>query len=104
LRLGDPNCFSDDIVLLRPEDGTEVVETRDRQPDLERGLGVADLVDAIQEGHPHRASSEMAGHVLDVMLAVTESAAKGRHVTVASSCERPAPLEAERIRGWLAER
>ncbi len=104
LRLGDPNCFSDDIVLLRPDGRKEVVETRDRQPDLERGLGVADLVDAIQESHPHRASSELAGHVFDVMLAVTESAAKGQHVTVASSCERPAPLEAERIRSWLAER
>ena len=103
LRLGDPNCFSDDLVLLRPDGGKEVVETRERQPELERGLGVADLVDAIQEGYPHRASSELAGHVLDVMLAIPESATEGRHVTIVSSCDRPSPLQAERIRGWLAE-
>lgn len=104
LRLGDPNRFDGDIVLVRPKGVTEVVEARERQPELERGLGVGDLVDAIQAGYPHRASREMAGHVLDVMLAIPESATEGRHLTVASTCDRPAPLEAERIQRWLAER
>jgi len=99
-------CSVDELFadVVRPKGVTEVVETRERQPELERGLGVGDLVDAIQAGYPHRASREMAGHVLDVMLAIPESATEGRHLTVASTCDRPAPLEAERIQRWLAER
>ncbi len=35
-----------------------------------RGLGVADLAEALQTGRPPRASGEMAYHVLDIMHAI----------------------------------
>jgi hypothetical protein len=41
---------------------------------------------------PHRASGELAYHVLEVMHAVDTASREGRHVEIASSCERPAPL------------
>jgi hypothetical protein len=57
-----------------------------------RGIGVADMAAAIDAGRPHRASGELAMHVLDVMLAFEESSRAGRAVAVGTSCDRPAPL------------
>jgi len=57
-----------------------------------RGLGLADMAYAIRNGRPHRASGELAYHMLEVSLALLEAAEKGTTVTIASTCERPAPL------------
>ena len=57
-----------------------------------RGLGVADMAEAIREGRPHRCSGELTFHVLDVMHAILESAESGRHIKVNSTCERPAGM------------
>ena len=57
-----------------------------------RGVGVADMAAAIREGRPHRATGEMAHHVLDVMHSFYDSSAAGRTVTVASTCAQPAAL------------
>jgi hypothetical protein len=59
-----------------------------------RGLGVADMACALRSGRPHRASGELAYHVLDVMLAVDDASRSNAHVMIASTCERPAPLVA----------
>ena len=40
-----------------------------------RGVGLADMIEAIAEDRPHRASGAFAYHVLDVLLA-TEAAAE----------------------------
>ena len=37
----------------------------------------------------HRASGEMAYHVLEVMHAVETASREGRHIEIASTCERP---------------
>ena len=60
--------------------------------DLGRGIGVADMADAIRHGRAHRASGELAYHVLEVLTALERSAHDGRHVELESRCERPAPL------------
>ena len=57
-----------------------------------RGLGVADMAAAIQSGRPHRASGALAFHVLDIMEAIHDASDKGRHITLKSQCERPAPM------------
>ena len=57
-----------------------------------RGLGVADMAAAIESGRPHRANSDLAFHVLDIMEAIHDASDKGRHVTLKSRCERPAPM------------
>ena len=57
-----------------------------------RGIGVADMAQAIVTGRKHRASGELAFHVLDVMEAFEESSHTVRHVEIQSQCERPAPL------------
>jgi predicted dehydrogenase len=60
-----------------------------------RGLGVADMAEAIRTGRPHRAGGETAYHILDTMHACQEASKQGRHVVLDSRCSRPAPLRAD---------
>jgi predicted dehydrogenase len=53
-----------------------------------RGLGVVDMVGAIG-GRPHRASGILATHVLDALDALERSSQTGRHIRLATSCDRP---------------
>lgn len=55
-----------------------------------RGLGVAELADAIAAGTPHRSSAALASHVLDVMQAILRAGERGTAVKVESRVERPA--------------
>jgi predicted dehydrogenase len=57
-----------------------------------RIIGLLDMAVAIRTGRSHRASGEMALHVLEVLDAFERSALEGRHVRIESTCERPAPL------------
>jgi len=58
--------------------------------DVGRGIGVADIALAIRDQRPHRASGELAYHVLEVLLALERSNAEGRHVQIESSIPPPA--------------
>ena len=42
-----------------------------------RGIGVADMAEAIRQGRQHRANGEMAYHVLDIMHAFHEASDHG---------------------------
>lgn len=89
----DPNIFGGPVRVWRSATNTwedaPLVAGRTEQS---RGLGVADMATAMRAGRPHRANGQMAYHVLDVMHAILDSARTGQHVTLQSTCERPAPL------------
>ncbi len=93
LALPDPNLFGGAVRLRRAdaETFTEVPLSHGFAR-TGRGLGAADLAHALRSGRPHRASAELAYHVLDTMQAALESAEQGRRIDVESRCERPAPL------------
>jgi predicted dehydrogenase len=57
-----------------------------------RGVGVADMAAALDSGRPHRASGDLAFHVLDIMEGFLDASAQNMHYTPVSTCERPAPL------------
>jgi len=57
--------------------------------DVGRGIGIAEMAEAIHADRPHRASAELAFHVLEVLLALEA----GGRVEIESRCERPPPLE-----------
>jgi hypothetical protein len=40
----------------------------------------------------HRASGELAYHILDLMHAFHDASRQDRHITIESSCQRPAAL------------
>lgn len=58
----------------------------------DRGAGVIDLARAVRSGGSPRASAELAYHVLDVMLAIEESAASRAPVEIESSAHPVLPL------------
>jgi len=93
LLVPDPNTF-DGPVRLRRAGETEWIDIPLTHGNTEnsRGLGVADMADALVSGRPHRASGDLAFHVLDIMHAIHEAFEQGRHVDVMSGVDRPAPF------------
>ncbi len=69
--------------------------------DIGRGAGVADMAYAIQSGRPHRASGDLAFHVLDIMQALEESAAQGAHIDIYSTLDQPLAVPAGLAAGAL---
>ena len=57
-----------------------------------RIVGLLDMAAAVRDNRPHRASGELAMHVLEVLDAFERSSTEGRHVMIETSCERPKPL------------
>ncbi len=66
-------------------------------PDNGRGIGVAEMADAIECGRPNRAGKELAFHVLDTILSMEKSAKSGCFESVASTCETPEAMTKELI-------
>ncbi len=93
MSLPDPNIFGGPVRVRRAQDEAwEEMPLTHGHTENSRGIGVADLAHALRSGRPHRASGEMAYHVLDVMHAVLDASAEGRHIDVASTCERPTTI------------
>ncbi|MEY9849853.1 Gfo/Idh/MocA family protein [Streptacidiphilus sp. MAP5-3] len=74
LQLPDPNSFTGPLRIRRFEDDTWR-ELPVEGPVAGRGLGVLDLARALRTNQQHRASGDLAQHVLETMTAVAESAA-----------------------------
>lgn len=86
----DPNRFSDPVEVWTvdaPEWTT--VENSAGYADAGRGYGLADLAHAIETDRPHRASGELAFHVLEIMDAVLRSGHEHRIIELSSTVERP---------------
>lgn len=99
LRVPDPNTFGGPVLIKRAgaEEWSEVpILHGSTEPG--RGTGVADMANAIQTGRPHRASGQLAYHVLDLMHGVHDASREGRHIELQSTCERPAPLSTGPVR------
>ena len=73
LSVPDPNGFGGPVSLHAPGGGVEGDAADPRLRGNSRGIGVADMAYALRSGRPHRASGELAFHVLDIMHAVHEA-------------------------------
>ncbi len=93
LSLGDPNEFDGEVCYRAlGADAWEDVPLR-FDGSVGRGIGLADMIDAIRSGRPHRASGELAFHVLDVLLALEAATSSHRTESITSRCSRPAALD-----------
>jgi len=104
LSVPDPNCFGGPVRVRRagaPQ--WEEVPLTHGYAENSRGIGVADMAYALQSGRPHRASGELAYHILDVMHAFHDASREGRHIELKSTCSRPAPLPLGLAHGKLDE-
>jgi predicted dehydrogenase len=107
---GGPNIFGGKVCIRRGKDSDwldypskmprkEQMSPLDDIPILyeynenSRGVGLADIVYAIQSGRKNRASGEMAYHVLETMLSFIKSSKEGKYFEIESTCERPMPLK-----------
>ena len=93
LFLPDPNTFGGPVGVLQSGAAKrKEIPLMPGYANNSRGLGVVDMATAIQSSRMHRANEQLANHVLDIMLAILESASIGQHLSLASSCSLPAPL------------
>ncbi len=96
LLVGDPNAFGDKVQIRKAADKEwQDVPLTHGFAANSRGVGVLDIAHAIAEGRPHRASGQLALHVLETMHAFLTSSEKGVHVSIANRVERPAPMQAD---------
>jgi predicted dehydrogenase len=100
LSVPDPNGFGGPVRVWLNGEWKEVPLTHG-YAENGRGLGVADLACALRSGRPHRASGDMAFHVLDVMEAAEDASRTGRHIEPESTCQKPAPLPLGLLPGTL---
>jgi predicted dehydrogenase len=90
----DPNRFDGKVRCLAPGGEWQAMPASHGYGDGNyRIIGLVDMAAAIREGRPHRASGDLALHVLEVMEGLTGAAENGSAVTIASRPERPAPLK-----------
>jgi predicted dehydrogenase len=91
LAIPDPNRFDGDLRVCRAgaDEWTVIGSTGAAAG---RGSGVVDMVRAIRSGRPHRATGEMALHVLEMMTAIDTSGSTGAFEPVESVFELPEAL------------
>ena len=93
LEVPDPNTFGGVVKLYRRGNKEPENVAHTHSIARGRGTGVADLAYSIlRPGRAHRASGELANHVVEVMEAFDLASTTGRHRAIASACPRPAAL------------
>jgi len=100
LSVPDPNTFGGPVRINRGKEWLDVPLTHG-YTENSRSIGVADMANAIRSGRPHRASGELALHVLDAMEAAADAPATGKAVKLTTTCARPAALPMGLLPGML---
>lgn len=95
ISVADPNRFSDPTEVWTAEVSEwSVAPVSGGYADAGRGVGLADMARAIETGRPHRASGQLAFHVLEIMEAVLIAGRERRVVELTSTIERPESVPA----------
>ncbi len=115
LYIPDPNFFGGPLELATARDDVSTVEPwahpfgvpnqgdgATAQANY-RTAGLADMATAIAEDRPHRCSMDLAIHAVDVMTSILRSGETGSFVDIATTCERPAPLDPKAANALLKD-
>jgi predicted dehydrogenase len=99
LSVPDPNTFGGPVRLrLAEQTSFEPVEIKRPYAENSRGLGIADLAWTWRTGgKTHRASGELALHVLEAMHGFHIASDTGCHYLMQSSCARPASVPVDTV-------
>jgi len=91
LKVPDPNTFGGPVFVRRfREPEWSQIPLLKNYAENSRGLGITEMAEAIEENRPHRASSELTCHVLDIMHGIHDASASGKYYKLKSKCKRPA--------------
>lgn len=101
LLVPDPNIFGGTVKLWTTESSSWEEVALTHSDTVGRGIGVADMARGIVTDRPHRASGELAFHVLDLMEAFDEASDSGNHIEISSRVERPQVLPLDLPEGQL---
>jgi predicted dehydrogenase len=94
LQVPDPNTFGGPVRVFRNGyTDWESVPLSYIYTENSRSIGAADMACALRSGRKHRASGELANHVLEIMLAFDKSGTCGKKIELTTTCERPAALK-----------
>jgi len=94
LAVPDPNSFGGDLRVRTAGDSDWTV-IPSQGAAAGRGSGIVDMVRSISGGRPHRASGQMALHVLEMMAAIEKSALGGGFEDVTTRFDMPEALDAQ---------
>lgn len=98
ISLPDPNHFNQPLLVKRyGEDEWKEMKPAGNVTDNLRGIGLADMAEAIETGKKPRANSSMALHVLEIMHGIHRSSEQGTHYIMESTCDQPPLLEKEHL-------
>lgn len=104
LSVPDPNTFGGPVRLFRPGSGEFMeIPLVKSYAENSRGIGIADMANAIQGSRKPRAGIDLMYHVLEVIDAFEKSSREKRHVDIVSKIERPTPLEYSETEGLLTD-
>jgi predicted dehydrogenase len=92
LQCPDPNNFNGEVQLYNKEKWEWVKTPLTHNDKTGRGLGVADLADAIRNDRAPRASGELGLHIVEIMESFLTASASGRKVEIESRPPQPEPL------------
>ena len=84
LSVPDPDFFDGKLRICRTGDD-DWIDLPTTGPTNGRGIGVLDMARSIRGGVPHRASGQLAYHVLDTMVSIEQAVEAGGFMEVASS-------------------
>jgi predicted dehydrogenase len=94
LHCPDPNTFGGEVLLwTKTKKEWEKIPLVHDQP-LGRGVGVAEMAEAMQAGRMPRLNGELGLHIVEVMESFSIAADAGRKISLQSSCSRPEALPA----------
>jgi predicted dehydrogenase len=80
LKVPDPNTFGGPVLVRRMgEEQWSTIPLINEYSDNSRGLGIAEMAEAIEETRPHLASGELAFHVLDIMQGIHDASVSGKY-------------------------
>ncbi len=97
----DPNCFGGDVhVQMRGGEKRQMPLTH-IYTEESRSVGLADMAHAIRTGRGHRASGDLACHVLEIMEAFGTSSDTGKYVDIVTPLTRPAAMSTGLLAGVL---
>ncbi|AKO99110.1 putative GFO/IDH/MocA dehydrogenase (plasmid) [Marinovum algicola DG 898] len=102
MTIPDPNRFDGTVELFETGEWRDQPMRHGHGDGNYRGLGLAQMAEAIGSGRPHCASGDLALHALEVMEAMHRAAQEGRAIEITTRCARPAPLAAGLGTGEIA--
>lgn len=89
----DPNNFGGPVLLKRHDSADwKEIPLSHGYKENSRGVGVLDMVHAINNGRINRANGSLGYHVLEAMHAFHDSSDQDQYYMMQSTCERPKPM------------